>query len=484
MGQGRSRAGCCTLREKEQQLKEDEQGQSSPPGRHPFFSHSEMLLDLESALFVAFSPMWHPSEGTSARRRLAVASTSKVHVYRMYGEFVDDDMSVPVIPEEQKPFTLALEYTMEMEKDLTITGMMFGERGDEGFARGAATSLVVAAGPQNGTSESSSHMARIWACDAATEAEFEAKQQSTSWRWNEGFVGSLDLHTAKIFRLGLSSRFLITADIAGWCRTWDKLKAFSCRAGKRLHGEGEEPGALADITSDRHFLYSVGAVDLSVRIWSIPDLRPVMTLSAELPSSGQFLAPPCSPSSESKSRASVEVTAKVEWKCSCLPGDSAVIRLDQTPQLSRLTGVQRPTSRWTGAQPSEKVRQGAKPRGSLYITGDLAMGGGSVVMAWSLGASPECHTLEVVPEAEISTIAYGPYDNGPLITTGRSGIVRVWDFVPKLMCVQMAQVLVRGCSPAIAVDPVSSALYSVVGNERLFIWRRMHKVLADVESCY
>jgi len=157
------------------------------------------------------------------------------------------------------------------------------------------------------------HLARIWGCDPAAEAQFDATQQPSTWQWHEGFAGSLDLHTSRIFRLGLSSKYLITADDAGWCRTWDKLKSYICRAARRLHSDGSD---LADITSDRHFLYSVGAIDLSVRIWSLPDLKPVMTLSADIPFVPSWIAPPHTPLSPGLPRDhpkdKVEVTAKVE----------------------------------------------------------------------------------------------------------------------------------------------------------------------------
>merc|ERR1712079_377995 len=92
------------------------------------------------------------------------------------------------------------------------------------------------------------------------------------------------------------------------------------------------------------------------------------------------------------------------------------------------------------------------------------------------GPTPSLQSVRVAHDSPIIALAYGPYDNGPLVTADNRGIFRVWDYTPKLWCSQKVD---TGCSPnsvvqslAIAVDPLHRSLYSIVGDKRLFMWRR------------
>jgi len=92
-------------------------------------------------------------------------------------------------------------------------------------------------------------------------------------------------------------------------------------------------------------------------------------------------------------------------------------------------------------------------------------------MVWTLGADPACKSVQIAHESKIAAIAYGPYDNGPLVTADMHGIFRVWDFTPRLWPLQHVDTRsVESRAPSIVVDPMNRALYSVVGAPRLFIW--------------
>ncbi|CAK0828762.1 unnamed protein product, partial [Prorocentrum cordatum] len=147
-------------------------------------------------------------------------------------------------------------------------------------------------------------------------------------------------------------------------------------------------------------------------------------------------------------------------------------------QLAELTAVRRPVSRWSGSQGS--ARSAALPKGMLFVAGSLADGqevagaGAGVLMEWSLGPKPACQGAQVAHDAPIVALAYGPYDNGPLLTADARGLFRVWDYTPRLWCSQ--QVDTGGCpdprSLAVAMDPLNRTAYSIAGDGRLFVWRQ------------
>jgi len=493
---------CCAVREKEPP--------SQPVGvdEKPLFCQTEVELDLDRALFLSFTPMWHPSEGQPAKRRLAVANERKLHVYQAR----DTRASLATAGMGAAAgLDLVLEYCMEVDSDLAITGIMFGERGDESESRSSyvakddkhkqspkSSTVVVAAEPLRHAA--GPRFVRIWRCDRRSELAFEKTQVPTMWTWQSGYTVSLDGHVARIFKLELSSHYLFTIDVAGWCQVWDKNKTYSRRTRRQLD---PEPDGIADVTTDRHFLYCAGRRDLSVKVWSVPDLQLVMRVSAqwEPPSSvGQPTEPP-SPSSPPRLPHSLAsppqsppASCVIEPLAVRLEGAAAAFPLGSL-QLVELVHIQRPMSRWSGVQASEKVRNGAPPKGMLFVSGIVvdttskspARSTASVLMVWSLGKTPTCHSMEIVHDAPLVATSYGPYDNGPVVTADRSGITKVWDFSPSLTCVQeldIALVASCGCSPAIVSDPPYSSMYAVVGDDRLIIWRRPFHVVRAEEFRY
>ncbi|CAJ1331235.1 unnamed protein product [Effrenium voratum] len=111
MGAPLSRNMCCSIREKD--------GKGKPLGMEaPQFNCSEVELPLAEPRFVAFSPLWAGNSGIT--KRMAVASSTTVHVYR-------------VLPESSKPdVPVSLESTLELEDKHRATALIFR---DEDLAR-------------------------------------------------------------------------------------------------------------------------------------------------------------------------------------------------------------------------------------------------------------------------------------------------------------------------------------------------------------
>jgi len=96
-------------------------------------------------------------------------------------------------------------------------------------------------------------------------------------------------------------------------------------------------------------------------------------------------------------------------------------------------------------------------------------------MEWSLGGpKPACQGMQVAHDSPIISLAYGPYDNGPLITADARGLFRVWDYTPRLWCSQQVDSggSLDSHKLAVAMDPLNRTVYCTVGDRRLFVWRQ------------
>jgi len=352
--------------------------------------------------------------------------------------------------------SLQLERSLELEEGQAITAMQFR---DEDSSR----HLLVAYGPAGSLAPGSVNTAgnyrvRVWSCESEPGLSSEKAESEAVWRPDDGYIASLEDHSTAVTRLAVSSTFLLTADVGGECRTWQKTRNFQPRAVARLH----QSGGITDLAVDRLFAYSVGGQDLAIRVWSMPDLKQVLTISAD-----SVDCPPSPP---------------VGPGCEASPLPASPCRLAQ------LTAVRRPASRWSGAQGS--ARNSGTPRGMLFVAGTVAEkqdsspvapAGSGVLMEWALGATPFCQSAQVAHDAPIAALAYGPYDNGPLITADAWGSFRIWDYTPRLWCSQQVQTrdLVTLARVAIAVDPLQRALYTIVGDKRLFVWRQRSLLLEE-----
>lgn len=381
MGAPISRNMCCSIRDKD--------GFGKAFAQSPHFNCSEVELPLESPSLVAFSPLW--AMGT---RRLAVANAHTVHIYRM------SDSGKFEMP--------TLESTLEMEDGFVITALIFR---DEDTAR----AFVIASKPEN---RARGVNIKIWPCDAAPGV-LETTQIAPRALQREGFIASLEEHVAPVTHLAVNSTYLFSCDSSGECRGWQKNRSMALRATARLH-----KGAVVDFAVDRHFVYSLGE-EMNLRIWST-ELKEVVVMPI----------------------------GHVE--ASCLMGDMAAPVLSPPKgtdekeaassfQLSRLSALKRPVSRWSGGQAASGRGSTNTPRGLLFVAGVMAKGqsaageNAAVLMEWTIAAAPVCQGAVIAHDVPIVTIAYGPFDNGPLITCDGRGLCRVWDCSPRLWCSQQIE---------------------------------------------
>lgn len=430
-------------------------------------------VTLQDPRFLALAPLWQTDEEPPKPRRLALASESKVHIYRVPDT---EPVERPGGDNGFDPASLRLEYTLELGAGMVISAVVFNRRGDERKGeRNMPMSLFVAACPAEGVS--APNTVKAWIFPTAQSAGFENGAEVTVWTWNQGQVITTQ-HAARVDHLATSPQYLLTADGTGACSVWDKSKSFTNKGSEKLHDESQ--GGLSDLVAERHFAYSSGRTDLLVKVWGLPDLRLVMQTSMHpkiraplIPESSVQPQPPQSPDS---------TKPQLEFQgvpCIKLAGQAAEISDGLPCTLAELTGLRRPASRWCGAQASERVRAGAGPRGLLFVAGmlsvtsDIADVAASVLMVLALGKDPECHAIQIAHDTPIAAISYGPYDNGPLVTADACGIFRVWEYAPRLVCLQQGNIGGGApCHPAIAMDPMERALYSITGNQRLIIWKQ------------
>lgn len=416
---------CCSVRDKECASR------VSMAAATPHFSCSETTLPLDlRAKLLVFAPLWPGGHAATAVRRLALAGEGGVYVFRM-GSGINSG------PGDQQ---LKLEHALRLEDGQSATALLFK---DEDSSR----SLIVALAPRPGSppaaSPSGGYAVRVWTCGA----EGLEPGRVVEWLADEGYTASLEEHAAPVTRMAVSSTYLLTADALGHCHVWQKTRGFAARAEARLH-----QGGLTDLAVDRLFAYTVGAQDMSVRVWSVPDLKPVLVIAAE--------------------------TVEAQGPAAGFGAAFPVSMAPRSFRLAELTAVRRPVSRWSGSQGS--TRNATMPKGMLFVAGSLADGqevagaGAGVLMEWSLGPKPACQGVQVAHDSPIISLAYGPYDNGPLITADARGLFRVWDSTPRLWCSQQVDSggSLDSQNLAVAMDPLNRTVYSIVGDSRLFVWRQ------------
>mmetsp|Transcript_88333 Transcript_88333/g.175624 ORF Transcript_88333/g.175624 Transcript_88333/m.175624 type:complete len:494 (+) Transcript_88333:63-1544(+) len=490
MGQPASRGMCCSLRDKGSRG-----GRFSMSAEIPQFIYSEVELPLEQPRLLAFAPLWQ--SGVVGARRMAIASSNMVHVYRLSDASNEEDAG---------SMTMHLESTLSMEEGQEVSALIFKDQD-------TSRHIVVAYGPAVG--HTGPNMVRVWGCESKHAMPLGSPRSPTSWTVQEGYSASLEDHGAPVVRMAVSATFLLTGDGSGECRAWHKTRAFLPRAHAKLHN-----GGIIDLVMDRLFCYSIGEEDLFVRIWNVPELKQVSAIAMFLcenlmPSPGQLApqsprkrkdaadgmdpppgTPAPTPRAEHLQVSEEEKTAMAQSPFRDL--QYSVRRsqrgcLDRPLRLARLTAVRRPTSRWSAAQGT--ARGTNMPRGLLFVAGVVADGqdgipdGSGVLMEWSLGAEPHCHCSQMAHDTPIVVLAHGPYDNGPVVTADEKGLFRVWDYTPRLWCSQEVQAGTAGNTgaarlpvlPAFAVDPLRRALYSTVGDRRLYVWRQ-HDHMEDGET--
>ncbi|CAE7273224.1 unnamed protein product, partial [Symbiodinium necroappetens] len=199
-------------------------------------------------------------------------------------------------------------------------------------------------------------------------------------------------------------------------------------------------GPVLDFGVDKNFIYSLGE-DLNIRIWSLSDLKQVVLIPADhiqasalTGQEGQAI-PLMLPSLKETPRESPR-GASQSHDPTCL-------------QLSALTALKRPLSRWAGAQASARSNAQTVPRGALFVAGVMAQGQSAA--AENAGILMDCRDMsgasihhQYASDLPIVTMAYGPCDNGPLITADMRGLCRIWDCTPRLRCSQQIEAAYLG----------------------------------------
>lgn len=477
---------CCSLREKE---KYDASSGFPVATGPPQFYCIEVQIELRSPRFIAFAPLWQ--KDNMPPRRLAIATKHEVHVYLVAETELPEGPS-PVVGNSgicggESTLNLRLEHSMALDSGMEITSMIFGDEC-------SSKSLVVATAPSSDLAAKTSqrqHQVRFFNCETQAAPAGDSGEQEEGgvpahvWKWDTDYTAELEEHGAPVTHLVTSQTTLVSADRSGTCGTWQKSKGFSKRhASARLH-----KGSIADISVDRFFVYTCGREDKTICIWSVPDLQLIMECVAEVPKHllGLDSIPFPEPSSVVSAPADDECAPDVAAPSAVGDSDTSSPKAKPEPSsgtcsLSALTALRRPLSRWAGSQGSS--RSAKAPKGTLFIAGvlaeqcDAAGVGAGILMEYALAPSGEkgaiCQSAQIAHDCPIAAIAYGPYDNGPVITADVRGVFRVWDCCPRLTCSQHLEFFsVPGTIPQVsmAVEP-QRGLYSSNGDRRLFVWRR------------
>lgn len=459
MGSVASHNVCCSVRDKNER---DLPGLAST-GSIGQFSCSEVELQLDALRFLAFAPLWR-KDGPHVRR-LALANESVVHVYRLEEAAPAEDSARPPLPSAVAGTPqFSLEHSLSVGPQQRVTRLIFCNDMD-------SKHLAVAFAPATAAGKTCAGpgIVRVWNLDQLQSEMRGPVVGAKAWALDEGFTVTLEDHQTAVTGLAVSPTYLFTADAQGECGVWQKTTGFARRAMARLH-----PGGIGDFAVDRLFVYSTGLEECKVGIWAVPDLNPLLSIDVDLPLDTLPDRP------FDGHLAGVErVPAAVSL---ALPEPAP--EPQASCRLVRLTALRLPLSRWAGSQGSS--RNGKRPKGSLFIAGVLLderggeapPSGAGVLMHWMLGEEFTCKSAQVAHELPIVALAYGPYDNGPVITMDAASTCRVWIWANGLVCSQSVEFprpdLDAGL--AVAVEP-HFGLFSTFGDRRIVIWHR------DGEPC-
>mmetsp|Transcript_125157 Transcript_125157/g.359441 ORF Transcript_125157/g.359441 Transcript_125157/m.359441 type:complete len:574 (+) Transcript_125157:115-1836(+) len=476
MGQNTSRSVmCCALRDK------DGMADGFGGDKDPYFSCAEAEVALpDDPMFIAYAPLHHQA---GSPRRIAVASSAEVAVYLLPDVEFSGEAQVPVLThrlrldsgqqvhsilwcEEERAKTLAVAVG-----PANCSGLEPAEYAVQVWTcRDARDARSMSCGTPCGTP-------RDPPCPPPQPAPQAAPfQRPRSYGLPGGVVDwatedpeILFRHKALVVKMVTNKWYLLCVDANGECVVWQKTGwrrtcGFEWRGSALLH-----PSGIADIIVDRHFAYSAGEKDSLVNVWSLPELTHVMCLNVDLreevllglsqpgltgcgsngsiqssfistavPDTPRQLLTPIQSSFISTAvpdtprqlltprlqtpRQQVGALSPPSWQ-------STPIIMPETLHM-RVSLIRRPISRWQGPVAAAPLRT---PRGCMFVAGVLcqdctaADAGSGVLMEWSLGDKPELKSAVIAHTSPIASLAYGPCDNGPIVTADSKGEFRVWE---------------------------------------------------------
>eukprot|EP00929_Paragymnodinium_shiwhaense_P038858 TRINITY_DN20477_c0_g1_i1.p1 TRINITY_DN20477_c0_g1~~TRINITY_DN20477_c0_g1_i1.p1 ORF type:complete len:517 (-),score=52.98 TRINITY_DN20477_c0_g1_i1:183-1658(-) len=475
MGQRAAVAGvsenfCCSSRDKKETFRGNGFHANSQ------FAVLQRHLVHQKATHVAFGPVY----GSDAcLKRLAIAgsrstsssSSSSSSSAPSGAEAAQwrGSVQVLVVDEDLDGFAdgpdLQDEFELLLPEGHRVTALMWMEET-------ASKYLLIASGPDGSSASAKSsgqHMLQIASMEAAVSAvPPTAKGARRQLPWDSWkLIGiCLEESTASFTHVLCNHISLVAVDCEGVCKVWHRQRqerngklGWQKRAAVRLHEEG-----ISDVAVDRYFLHTVGLRGLTVCAWLIPDLAPAATITCQIPVDLAVSLPPPLP----QMTTAVVLPAMYE-------GDPAAYRKGGDYQLDRLTAVVRPQSRWARSRVAQKT-----PLGAVYVAGVLAgngaqdpMVGAGILTEWQLGQHSRCLSAQIAHESPIVSLVFGPYDNGPLITSDCRGEFRIWDINSRLQCVQQVCHGIGRCEAlSLAVEPKMGGLYVVLGGDTLYVWRR------------
>eukprot|EP00929_Paragymnodinium_shiwhaense_P120865 TRINITY_DN92939_c0_g1_i1.p1 TRINITY_DN92939_c0_g1~~TRINITY_DN92939_c0_g1_i1.p1 ORF type:complete len:466 (-),score=20.23 TRINITY_DN92939_c0_g1_i1:265-1662(-) len=180
---------------------------------------------------------------------------------------------------------------------------------------------------------------------------------------------------------------LYVADAGGCCACFCKMDMMGHVGIEEGRLALLHKGAVSQLVADAFFVYSAGASDFQVSVWD-SDLQ--------------------------------EQRLRIDVRTAMGP--------QRPPAANSISGLVRPSSRW-----------GSRSCHSQGVTGLLFLSVAStsregLIVSWNLSTGNMPHVINA-HAAPVSALAYGPYDNGPLLSAGMDSTIKAWD-TNSLQCVR------------------------------------------------
>mmetsp|Transcript_22862 Transcript_22862/g.50157 ORF Transcript_22862/g.50157 Transcript_22862/m.50157 type:complete len:416 (-) Transcript_22862:79-1326(-) len=336
---------------------------------------------------VVFAPLWATPDA-GQKKRIAVIGSEQLRVYEI------------VEKEESVSFELCLNQIADPGESFTALSFWSSSESTKLVAAVFKAVPIASSGKAKAGEDplawqlQKSAVLRVW--DLSTQ-EDKRPEAVDNWHQVVRELGSSGKrHQQQVSCIAVNPTKVVSADDQGECFVWNKADPSQGLVSKLIHA-----GGVGGIDCDRVCLYSVGALDRTVGVWDIRNLNALQTIDvAATPGLGKMRA---------------------------------------------LLGVCRPASRWA-AVASQKT---PAAQGFIFVSAWSEQGEG-LLMEWTLG-TPKCRSLVRAHAAKVNCMAYGPYDNGPILSTGADGHIRVWHHAA-MKCISAAQEK-SGSVKSLCVEP-------------------------------